>query len=109
MVLVFRASRLSWSTSGFGRSDAFTAAQTIARLHRRSQCQALLDRQEEGSLRSAKSDRIDVPVYARTSLVPHARFSGPAIVEQSDLTLLVPPGKSVHVDGYANLLISAAT
>ena len=56
---------------------------------------------------AAKSDRIDVPIYARTSLLPHARFSGPAIVEQSDSTLLVPPGRSVHVDAYANLLIGA--
>jgi N-methylhydantoinase A len=53
----------------------------------------------------AKSDRSDVPVYARTSLLPHAKFSGPAIVEQSDSTLLVPPGRSINVDAYANLLI----
>jgi N-methylhydantoinase A len=56
----------------------------------------------------AKSDRIDVPVFARTSLSPHARFSGPAIVEQSDSTLLVPPNRSVSVDAYANLLIEVA-
>ena len=56
----------------------------------------------------AKSHRIDVPVYARTSLLPHAKFSGPAIVEQSDSTLLVPPGRSVNVDAYANLLIETA-
>ena len=49
----------------------------------------------------AKSDRIDVPVFARASLLPHAEFSGPAIVEQSNSTLLVPPGRSVHVDAYA--------
>jgi N-methylhydantoinase A len=57
----------------------------------------------------AKSDRIDVPVFARTALLPHARFSGPAIVEQSDSTLLVPHGKNVSVDAYANLLIEAAS
>jgi N-methylhydantoinase A len=57
----------------------------------------------------AKSDRIEVPVFARTSLLPHARFSGPTIVEQSDSTLLVPPGRDVRVDAYANLLIEAAS
>jgi N-methylhydantoinase A len=57
----------------------------------------------------AKSDRIEVPVYTRTMLLPHARFHGPAIVEQSDSTLHIPSGKSVRVDAYANLVIEAAT
>ena len=57
----------------------------------------------------AKSDRIEVPVFARAALLPHARFSGPAIVEQSDSTLLVPPGRNVSVDAYANLLIETAS
>jgi N-methylhydantoinase A len=57
----------------------------------------------------ANSDRLEVPVFARAALLPHARFSGPAIVEQSDSTLLVPPGRSVSVDAYANLLIEAAS
>ncbi len=56
----------------------------------------------------AKSDRIEVPIYERAALLPHAEFSGPAIVEQSDSTLLVPPGRSVSVDAYANLVIEAA-
>ena len=57
----------------------------------------------------AKSDRIEVPAFARAALLPHARFSGPAIVEQSDSTLLVPPGRNVSVDAYANLLIETAS
>jgi N-methylhydantoinase A len=56
-----------------------------------------------------ESDRIEVPVFARSALVPHGRVSGPAIVEQSDSTLLVPPGRNVSVDAYANLLIEAAS
>jgi N-methylhydantoinase A len=38
-------------------------------------------------------------------LVPGTRFAGPAIVEQSDSTLLVPPRRSVRADAYGNLLI----
>ena len=56
----------------------------------------------------AKSDRVEVPVFARSALLPHVRFSGPAIIEQSDSTLLVPPARNVSVDAYANLLIEAA-
>ena len=50
-------------------------------------------RQAQSGIRAAKSDRIDVPVYARTSLLPHAGLVGPAIVEQSDSTLLSPAGQ----------------
>jgi N-methylhydantoinase A len=54
-----------------------------------------------------KDDRCEVPVYARETLVPCTRFAGPAIVEQSDSTLLVPPRHSVRADAYGNLLIEA--
>jgi N-methylhydantoinase A len=58
---------------------------------------------------TAKADRLDVPVYARAALLPGTHFSGPAIVEQSDSTLLIPPGKSVRADAHANLLVQAGT
>jgi N-methylhydantoinase A len=53
----------------------------------------------------AKDDRCEVPVYARETLVPGTHFAGRAIVEQSDSTLLVPPGRSVRADAYGNLLV----
>jgi N-methylhydantoinase A len=52
-----------------------------------------------------KDERYQVPVYARETLVPGTRFAGPAIVEQSDSTLLVSPRRSVRTDAYGNLLI----
>jgi N-methylhydantoinase A len=54
-----------------------------------------------------KDDCREVPVYARETLVPFTRFAGPAIVEQSDSTLLVPPRRSVRADAHGNLLIEA--
>jgi N-methylhydantoinase A len=54
-----------------------------------------------------KDDRRKVPVYARETLLPGTRFAGPAIVEQSDSTLLVPPGRSVRADTSGNLLVHA--
>jgi N-methylhydantoinase A len=57
---------------------------------------------------ATKADRLDVPVYARAALLPGTHFVGPAIVEQNDSTLLIPPGKSVRADAYANLLVAGA-
>lgn len=44
-------------------------------------------------------------VYDRTAFRAGARFSGPAIVEQVDATVLVPPGSEASVDRYMNILI----
>ncbi|MEL6996833.1 MAG: hydantoinase/oxoprolinase family protein [Pseudomonadota bacterium] len=46
-------------------------------------------------------------VYTRAALSPGHHFCGPAIVTQDDCTTIVPPGLSVHVDGWGNLLIVA--
>jgi N-methylhydantoinase A len=47
----------------------------------------------------------DTPIFDRDLLSPGARFSGPAVVEQSDTTLLIPPGASAQVDQHLNILI----
>jgi N-methylhydantoinase A len=54
------------------------------------------------------ADVVDCPIYAREKLRPGNRFAGPAIVEQMDATTLVPPGWSVRVDPYLNLILEAA-
>ncbi len=46
-------------------------------------------------------------IYARAQLAPGHSFTGPAIVTQDDCTTIVPPGLTVRVDGWNNLLISA--
>ena len=45
------------------------------------------------------------PIYDRSLLGPGHRFTGPAIVEQTDSTTVVPPGASVEIDGLCNILI----
>jgi N-methylhydantoinase A len=47
----------------------------------------------------------DTPVYDRTTLPAGFRLTGPAMVEQVDSTVLVPPGTSAEVDRYLNILI----
>jgi N-methylhydantoinase A len=44
-------------------------------------------------------------IFHRDDLRPGARIEGPAIVEQLDTTVVVPPGDEAEVDGYSNLLI----
>jgi N-methylhydantoinase A len=45
------------------------------------------------------------PVYARSSLAPGARVSGPAIIEQVDSTIAVPPETSAVADEWLNIRI----
>ena len=56
-----------------------------------------------------KGDRVETPVYERTALVPGTSFTGPAIVEQNDSTLIVPAKRIVRTDEHSNLLIEAGS
>jgi N-methylhydantoinase A len=51
------------------------------------------------------SDFVDTPIYDRSLLKPGSHFGGPAIVEQSDTTLLLPPEAEAHIDAYLNIVI----
>jgi N-methylhydantoinase A len=48
----------------------------------------------------------ETPVYWRDHLPLGAAFAGPAIVEQMDTTLVVPPGDRVATDAMGNLIVS---
>jgi N-methylhydantoinase A len=50
-------------------------------------------------------DFTDTPIYDRSGLGEGAELDGPAIIEQSDTTTLVPPGSRARVDGYLNIVI----
>ena len=49
---------------------------------------------------------IDCPVYDRTELGIGTSFSGPAIVQQYDSTVTVPPGFTVNVDTTVNFMMT---
>jgi N-methylhydantoinase A/oxoprolinase/acetone carboxylase beta subunit len=53
-------------------------------------------------------DFVDTPIYDRPLLGAGAAFAGPAVLEQSDTTVLVPPGASGRVDEYLNIVIETA-
>ena len=46
-----------------------------------------------------------VPLYVRTDLLPGHRFTGPAVIAQSDCTTCVPGGLRGEVDGFGNLIL----
>ena len=49
---------------------------------------------------------IDTPIYDRTTLLPGATFTGPAIVEQADTTSVIEPGMAACVDAFGNILVT---
>lgn len=49
---------------------------------------------------------VDTPIYDREKIPVGATFNGPAIVEQMDSTIVVPPNFSARVDDYKNIIIS---
>jgi N-methylhydantoinase A len=50
----------------------------------------------------------ETKVHRREALLPGTRFTGPAVVEQLDTTVLVEPGQSVEVDELGNLIIDVS-
>ncbi len=49
--------------------------------------------------------RVGCPIYDRAGLGAGASLTGPAILEETTSTTLVPPGCTASVDGYGNILI----
>jgi 5-oxoprolinase (ATP-hydrolysing)/N-methylhydantoinase A len=47
---------------------------------------------------------VDTPVYDRYALRGGMRFTGPAIVEERESTIVVGPGMSVDIDDYLNVV-----
>jgi N-methylhydantoinase A len=48
---------------------------------------------------------LDTAIYDRSGLPAGARFDGPAIVEQMDSTVVVPPDWRAEVDDYGNIVL----
>ncbi len=51
---------------------------------------------------------VECPVYDRLKLAPGAIGTGPALVEERETTVVVPPGWNWRVDVYRNLLMERA-
>lgn len=49
---------------------------------------------------------VDTSIYERASIPTHVPINGPAIIEQLDSTVVVPPSFFAKVDEYQNILIT---
>ncbi|NIO37630.1 hydantoinase/oxoprolinase family protein [Candidatus Bathyarchaeota archaeon] len=54
-------------------------------------------------------DYLDTPIYSRGELKAGNVVEGPAVIEQYDATIVVHPEWTASVDGFLNIVISAAT
>ncbi len=50
---------------------------------------------------------LPTPVFSRTTLSRTGYIKGPAIVEQIDTTIVIPPGADAQVDDHGNIVIRA--
>ena len=50
----------------------------------------------------------DTPVYERGKLLPVDTWEGPAVIEEPDSTIIVPPGYRATVDRYLSVIIEAS-
>ena len=48
----------------------------------------------------------ETSLYAREKLLPGASIEGPAIIEQLDSTILIPPEMTASIDEYLNIIIN---
>jgi N-methylhydantoinase A len=51
-------------------------------------------------------DFIEAAIYDRALLLNGVELEGPAIVEQTDSTVVLPPGASARVDEYLNIVVA---
>ncbi|MFD0540312.1 hypothetical protein ACFQY7_47480 [Actinomadura luteofluorescens] len=51
-------------------------------------------------------DYTDTPVYRRAALAPGGTVSGPALIEETESTVVVGPSGSVRVDDMGNLVMT---
>lgn len=53
-------------------------------------------------------ESLTASIYSRDDLAPSQSFPGPAVVEGPDTTVYIPPGYSVTVDQWRNLIVEGA-
>lgn len=57
------------------------------------------------ALRFGGEARADAPVYDRQALAPGHRIAGPAVIDQNDTTILVPPGFAAEVAPLGDIVM----
>jgi len=55
-----------------------------------------------------EGERLDVPVFDATALLPGHELAGPALVDGPDTTVWVPPGTCARMDEVGTLTLEMA-
>jgi N-methylhydantoinase A len=50
--------------------------------------------------------KLNTAIYARDTLKPGKKYSGPAIITEYSATTVIPPGKRFHLDHASNLIVT---
>ena len=94
---------VSWRVMVSGPRPVIALSSVRGALHRSD------GRPRASGMRSAwfaeSGGYLDTPVYQRHAFSPDQTLSGPALIEERESTLVVPPGARVHCDASANLLL----
>ncbi|HYI06176.1 MAG TPA: hydantoinase/oxoprolinase family protein, partial [Reyranella sp.] len=83
---------------------------------KRIDLRALASKRDAGGAAATASSRpvwfesgwCETKIHRREALLPGTQFTGPAVVEQLDTTVLVEPGQAVAVDLLGNLVIDVS-
>jgi N-methylhydantoinase A/oxoprolinase/acetone carboxylase beta subunit len=54
----------------------------------------------------AEREWAEVPIYAEEAFAPGQGVDGPAIIDESDTTIYVPPGNRIERDEYMNYVLT---
>lgn len=95
-------SLINYSVTVIGRQDRPTLG-TTATNGASSEPQA---RETRSVYLPTERRREDVPIYAEDAFAPGQSVEGPAIIDESDTTIYVPPGSRVARDEYLNYVIT---
>lgn len=96
-----RANLMNLNVSVIGRRPDVDLSQLIDPTGRRK----TVEMAQKGQRRVYFGGWIDTPVYWRDHLPIDAVFSGPAIIEQMDTTIVVAPGDRIIGDADGNMII----
>lgn len=92
---------VNWKVSVFGRSSDFT----MPKIKNRGSMEAS-EKPSQQAYFPEENGYVNVRVFERSLLPAGAEIKGPAIIQERESTTVLPPGNTLTVDEYGNLIIT---
>ena len=67
---------------------------------------AALDTSQAEVTTPAEREWAEIPIYTEEAFAPGQGVDGPAIIDESDTTIYVPPGNRIERDEYMNYVLT---